>query len=174
MIVQEESRKENLLSAGVTSQFIDAIDRLEELGEIQYQIQKPESAYWYLPSIENEYEILRGFDITPICDGSNGDSFYVLLSKPDERKFVYFELEADEIYNDFGGSFQLLLAHIIIDLMDFSEEQSIEDITKFADGLGLLKAKEVINTVSALDEDTDIEKWEVNVLPAIIGGTLNK
>ncbi|WP_394391754.1 hypothetical protein [Shewanella woodyi] len=174
MIVQEESRKENLLSAGVTSQFIDAIDRLEELGEIQYQIQNPEGAYWYLPSIENEYEILRGFDITPICDGSNGDSFYVLLSKPDERKFVYFELEADEIYNDFGGSFQLLLAHLVIDLMDLSEVQSIEDITKFAESLGLLKAKEVINTVSALDEDTDIEEWEVNVLPTIIGGTLNK
>ena len=174
MIVQEERRKENLLDAGVTSQFLDAIDRLEELGEIQYQIQKPEGAYWYLPSIEHEYEILKGFDITPICDGSNGDSFYVLLSKPDERKFVYFELEADEIYNDFGGSFQLLLAHLIIDLIGFSEDQNIEDITKLAESLGLLKAKEVINKVSALDEDTDLEEWEVNVLPIIVGVTLNK
>jgi len=171
MIIQEQRRKEKLLSAGVTSQFLDAVDRLKELGDIQYQIQNPESAYYYLPSIENEYQILKGFDITPICDGPNGDSFYVLLSKPDESKFVYFELEIDEIYNDFGASFQLFLAHIIIELWDFSEDQSTEELVQFAASMGLAKAKDVMQGLSELNQDADIEQWELNVLPNIIGDT---
>ena len=174
MIITEENRESVLLSQGATSSFIEALETLEEFGEIQYQIQNPEGAYYYLPSIENEYEILKGFDIVPICDGPNGDSFYVLLLRDEEARYVYFELEADEIYNDFGSSFQLLLAHIIIELQGFSESQTSEDLINIGRDMGLKKSKEIIRGVEGLGDEVDFKNWEENVLPTIVGVTLNK
>ena len=121
MLIPEEERREALLRAGVPETFLDAIDNLEEYGALQYLILEPEAAYDYLPTIEDEYEILDGYDIVPICDGPNGDSFYVLLLGSEGFRFVYFELEADEIYHDFKDSFQRLLAHLVIDWVEFTE-----------------------------------------------------
>jgi len=173
MIILENERKNVLLEAGATQSFLDAVDNLEMMGEIQYQIQKPDGAYFYLPTIENEYDILSGYDIVPICDGPNGDSFYVLLKNKDNFKYVYFELEADEIYNDFGSSFQLFLAHLIIDYLGFSQDKTPHEIAVFANNLGLVKSKEIVDEVEKLDNNVDMEEWEKDVLPSIMDITLN-
>jgi hypothetical protein len=78
-------------------------------------IKFPEGAYFYLKSIESTYSILRGYEITPIYEGANGDTFWVLLSNANESRFVHFELEQDEIYDDYGNDFMLLLANCVID-----------------------------------------------------------
>jgi len=168
MIISKENREDKLISVGVKSQFFQALRNLEELGDLQFQIQEPTGAYFYLEQLENQYEILKDYHITPICDGSNGDTFYVLLSKEDEVRFVYFGLEDDEIYEDFKDSFELLLAHLIIELMDFSEEQSSECFVEVATKLGLSKAKNIVDTINDLSEDIDIEVWKKEVLPEII------
>ena len=121
MLTTPENRVHKLKAAGVPDQFLLALEHLKEFGDLQFVLQPPEAAYFYLPSICDSYVCLSGWEVTPVCDGSNGDVFYVLLSTDRESKFAYFELENDEIYGDFGGNFLGLLAHLLIEFYEFSE-----------------------------------------------------
>ena len=128
----------------------------------------------YLPDIENDYSILNGFDITPIFDGSNGDTFWVLLSNENESKFVHFELEADEIYDDYGSSFNKLLANLVIDLYENMDDLESEELVGKVKSLGFEKAKDFIESIRSADEKElrmtteDDEKWRKENIPMFI------
>ena len=85
-----------------------------------------------------QHECLSGWEVTPVCDGSNGEVFHVLLSTPDESKFVRFELENDEIYDDYGSDFQALLADLLIDLYEFSE-LPVDELVDVGERLGFVR-----------------------------------
>jgi hypothetical protein len=175
MIVQKGQRKEILVNSGVATEFLDAIDHLEQYGDLQFMLKPPEGAYFYLPGIEKQYKILEGFNIVPICDGSNGDSFYVLLFNENETKYVRFELECDEIYCDYGPVFSLLLADIVIEFYEFADDLSSEEIAEIGLKLGLKASKLLLNELDAAESAgtrSTFEKdqlWKKEKLPLIIG-----
>ena len=122
MITPPDRRLQRLLEAGVPGCFLEALDDLESLGDLQCVVRPPDSAYFYLPRICDERLSLAGFEVTPIFDGVNGDTYHVLLSKGPEARFARFGLEADEIHADYGNDFRLMLADLLIDLYEFSED----------------------------------------------------
>ena len=105
MITPKENRRQKLIAASVPEKFLDAIDNSSDFEDFEYLVCYPSSAYFYLPTIQNEYSILLDYEITPIFDGCNGDTFNVMLTKENEIRFIHFELENDEIYDDFGKKF---------------------------------------------------------------------
>lgn len=169
-------RSKVLIDAGVPSAFLSALDDLGSLGDLRFLLKAPESAYFYIPEIEKSYSCLLGWQITPICDGSNGDVFYVHLANSRDSKFVYFELENDEIYGDFGKNFQFMLAHLLIAFFEFSE-LGTEELSRIAGRLGFEKAPELL---AALERDNHMrdtfesdKNWRLNNLGLIIGSGAN-
>lgn len=167
MIVPIQNREQTLVAAGVKREFLEALQQLEAYAGLRFVIKPPEGAYDYLPTIIGSYKILNGFTVTPVCDGANGDTFYVLLTQQSQKKFVYFSLESDCIYYDFGDDFQLLLAHIIIAVFEVSEE-SDADIIELAERIGFGKAPALIAALSELTVATNMQRWQQQELPRIL------
>ncbi|MCS4559151.1 hypothetical protein L9G74_22290, partial [Shewanella sp. C32] len=67
---------------------------------MQYLIKNFDAAYYFLPSIIDDYDFLAGYVVTPVCNGAGDEELYVLLSFAHEHRFVRFELEDDEFYHD--------------------------------------------------------------------------
>ncbi len=95
-LIPKEERKEKLLQFGAPKPFVDNIGNIEEL---EFRVEKTDGAYFYLPTIAN-YKILKGLNIIPIYD--EGESFRVFGYTDTIHKIFHFELENDEIYNDYG------------------------------------------------------------------------
>jgi hypothetical protein len=173
MITPKEHRRDKLLSHGVPIAFLDAIET-PPAEDLEFILRFPDAAYFYLPTIQSAYSILRGYDITPIFDGSNGDTFWVLLSNTSEFRFVHFELEQDEIYDDYGTNFMLLLADMVIRFYEFADELNESQIAEAARSMGFPQADELATALASADEqglrstfDSDA-KWRRNNLPRIV------
>jgi hypothetical protein len=115
------------------------------------------------------------WEVTPICNSGNGDVFYALLSSAQESKFVYFELENDEIYGDFGSNFLGLLAHLLIDFYEFSE-LSVNELTVFGERMGFKNANALFQALEQATRDKQRDtiegdkNWRKNIFPGIING----
>ena len=169
MLTERHQRPNTLLAAGVTAEFLAALDDESQLGKLQYSIQAPDGAYAYLPAcIEQQYPIIAGYDITPLCNGVDDEEIYALLSNQYEQRFVRFELEADEIYNDFGASFQRLLAYILLDYVGFDEQMTEQDHIALGQRLGLHNAAAIYQAYMALPTQTDLKAWHQHVLPQLL------
>lgn len=120
MITPRHDRLATLLAAGVPDAFLRTLHSLAEYGNLEHVLRPPEAAYFYLPPAYDTQESLAGWRVTPICEGSNGDVFYLLLTRPGLRRFVHVERDHDEIGHEFGAEFPPLLAHLLIDLHEFS------------------------------------------------------
>lgn len=120
MITPRHDRLATLLAAGVPDAFLRTLHTLAEYGSLEHVLRPPEAAYFYLPSAYETQESLVGWSVTPICEGSNGDVFYLLLTRPGLQRFVYIEKDHDDIGHDFGEEFPPLLAHLLIDLHEFA------------------------------------------------------
>ncbi len=175
MITPKETRREKLLSHGVPVAFLDAIESPPH-EELKFVLCYPESAYFYLPSVESTYAILRGHDITPIFDGPNGDSYWVLLSNQDSYRFVHFTLETDEVFNDYGSDFMLLLAHTIIRFYENADELDESQIAEASRSVGFPQSENLISALALADRrglrctfESDAE-WRREHLPQILKG----
>lgn len=175
MLTNPENRIAKLKAAGVSDQFLQALEDLHEFGDLKYVIQPPEAAYFYLPSVCDSYGCLSGSEVTPVFEGSNGDVFYVLLSTNRESKFVYFELENDEIYGDFGSNFLGLLAHLLIEFYEFSE-LSVSELTVLGERMGFENAEALFQALEQADQsklrstfESDCN-WRKQNVPRIING----
>ncbi len=164
-----KKRKEELLKFGVTAEFLDAIDHLEDFGRLQHSIQDPDAAYAYLPTIVGRYGILKDCRIIPVCD-CNEEDYYVLLKFKAGHQFVNIDLETDEIYRDFGTSFQRLLAHILLHYKDvFSDKVTDEEVIALADHFGLKNSAEIVEAFSKMADGLSMEDWEDQNLPGLLG-----
>ncbi len=173
MIIPPDKRELVLQKAGVPLALLTALENLRSLDDLRYQIEGPEAAYFYLPQIIH-YEILAGSTITPILSGSNGDTYYVLLQKDEKNRFVYFELEQDQIYEDFGSNIQFLLAHIFINFYEFSQ-QTPERIVEIGNRLGFVASKELFTALESSGSERKTfasdDAWRLRVLPEILGSS---
>ena len=174
MITPRNLRHETLVLAGVPAAFLNALDHLAEYGDLQFIASKPDAAYFYLPQISDVYSTLQGQTITPIFDGTNGNTFYVHLSGKSGNRFVFFELENDEIYQDFGADFQFMLAHLLIEFYEFSESAT-DDLVGVGQALGFRQARSLFEALEQADEIRARKTFELDSawrrvhIPRIVG-----
>ena len=171
MIIEPENRRAKLESVGVPAAFLDAIDSPEQFKGLEFIAQKPEGTYFYLPDIYEDYDCLQGYDITPIYEGSNGDTFHVHFSNEHESKFVHFELEQDEIYDDFGSNFMYMLADLLIEYFEFDPDLGTEAFILYGEAMGFPNASQLFNALAQADRHTfELDaQWRREHLPEIIG-----
>jgi len=157
MIIEKEARRNKLIDNGVLPAFLDAIDNISEFEDLEFIVKYPDSAYWYLVDIYPNYEILKGYDVTPIYDGNNGDTFYVLLTNNDETRFVHFELENDEIYKDYGNNFMLMFIDFLISYYELADRTSITTLIGYGEKMGFPKSAQLFNALDTADSN-DLRK----------------
>ncbi|MCH1918544.1 hypothetical protein L9G15_03745 [Shewanella sp. A3A] len=157
-----------LTAAGVEPRFLAAIEDGATLGKLQYLIRNCDAAYNFLPSILDDYDFIAGYEVTPVCNGAGDDELYVLLSNEHERRFVRFELEADEIYHDFGASFQRLLAYILLEYVGFDEQMTMADHLALAQHFGLPNAQAVYSAYMKLSTYSEVKAWQQHELPQLL------
>jgi hypothetical protein len=136
-LIPIEERISQLRKFGANKNFVKNIGNIEEL---EFSVEKVDSAYFYLPTIAN-YSILQGLQIIPIYNEC--DSFYVFGYNDTVQKIFYFELENDEIYKDYGTNWNLLLLDILFQYFEDEIERdlTIETFQKVGDKLGFQKSE---------------------------------
>ncbi|MGJ8685754.1 MAG: hypothetical protein ACSHWW_14075 [Nonlabens sp.] len=181
-LIEDSKRKEVLLQFGIPRVFLDAIDNIKTIdSKLTSCINYPKGAYYYLPKIAN-YSIYKGYNVVPICDSGQGDSFYLLLYNNTEQKIIYNEIEQDEIYANFGLNINAVITTILIEFYALMDDEEVEDrnkvLKKIADlGYELcverkysIKTMERIFQAEDNDEDryNNSRKWfDKNILPLL-------
>ncbi len=148
-LVSRENRDKELLKYSIPKNFLENIGEIESL---KFQVEKPESLYSQLPYISN-YKIIKDKTIIPIFE--RGESFYVLTIDELISRIIYFELENDEVYRDYGMNWELLLLDIMIDYFDFAvdDELMIDEFVEIGNMLGFSKSKELFELRNLSIED---------------------
>ncbi len=144
MIIPKENRSAMLIAHGVPPEFLDALDNQSIFETLGFILNGPENAYGYLQDIYPHYQCINNYDVTPIYCGMNGDTLYVLLSRDDEVRFVYFALEVDAIYKDFGADFMYMLADFMIDAYEGWDSLDLSALGELGIKLGFKKAPELM------------------------------
>ena len=160
MIIQKEERRKRLVDAGVPQLFLDALNEIDKYDDLQFMIREPDSFYFYIDTIYKSYKSIKDFNIVPVFEGSNGDIFYVYLFNEQEQKFAQFELENDELYADYGTSFSLMLANLLIDFYEFADELSIEELSKIGQQIGAQFADKLFKKLEMADEESLRKSFE--------------
>lgn len=174
MITPRADRRHRLIAKGVPEPFLDAIDDSGNDGQLRFMLRYPEGAYFYLPDVIDTYRILKGWEITPIYEGCNEDTFWVMLSNPVQTKFVHFELEQDEVYTDYGADPQLLVADFVVRYYESAHTQGVDQIAQFARKIGLSKGGELLEALEDADRNglrstfEGDECWRQENLPRFI------
>ena len=123
-LIPIEERESELVKFGANEDFLKNIGEIEEL---KFRVEKVKGAYDYLPTISN-YEILKELNIIPIYE--EGESFRVFGYNETIQKIFHFELENDEVYNDYGTNWNLLLLDIMFQYFNDDIENGL-DVVKF-------------------------------------------
>ncbi|BDD12076.1 hypothetical protein FUAX_45080 (plasmid) [Fulvitalea axinellae] len=143
-----------MIDAGVPQLFLDALKDIDKYDDLQFMIREPDSFYFYIDTIYNSYKSIKDFNIVPVFEGSNGDVFYVYLFNEQEKKFAHFTLENDELYSDYGTSFSLMLANLLIDLYEFAYELPIEELSKIGREIGAQFSDELFKKLEMAGEES--------------------
>ena len=154
-LIPIEERISQLRKFGANKNFVKNIGNIEEL---EFRVEKVDSAYFYLPTIAN-YTILEGLQIIPIYN--EGESFYVFGYNDTVQKIFYFALENDEIYKDYGTNWNLLLLDILFQYFEDEIERNltIETFKKVGDQLGFHES-EMLYKLLDIPVDAYNEKYE--------------
>lgn len=174
MITHIDKREEKLVAAGVPKALLAAIDKPSEFRNLEFVAKKPDGFYFCPESIWQDYEILSGFEVTPIYEGCNSDIYYVLLSKKHENRFVCFGLEQDEIYDDYGSNFSLMFASFLIDYYQFSDEVTLEELIDYGLRMGFTQSEKLFKELENADNNQFLttfeedKKWRNQILYEII------
>ncbi|WP_106793888.1 hypothetical protein [Aquimarina sp. Aq78] len=160
-LIPIEERESELIRFGANKDFVDNIGKIDEL---KYRIENVDGAYFYFPTISN-YKILNGLNIIPIYD--EGESFRVFGYNDSIQKIFHFELENDEVYDDYGTNWNLLFLDIMFEYFNDDIEDEL-DITKFKEVGGKLGFEKSEILYKLLDIPVDeynekyngLEKWK--------------
>lgn len=110
-------RKAALEDAGVPPIFLQTLGDDAQPDDLKLVIGRPPDDLF--DRAAPHYSILRQSVVTPVleCQGA----IVALLDHDGERRFIHFELETDEVYEDFGANFQNVLAWLLISYYELSE-----------------------------------------------------
>ena len=160
-LIPIDERKSKLIEFGAPKTFIENIEKIPEL---EFRVEKVDGAYFYFPKILN-YKIFNGLNIIPIYD--EGESFRVFGYNDSIKKIFHFELENDEIYNDYKTNWNLLFLDIMFQYFNDVIEDGL-DITTFkkvGDKLGFDKSETLFKLlnipVDQYNENyNEVDKWK--------------
>jgi len=164
-LVPIENRKQELLNFGFPKAFIDNIGNIAEL---RSRVENVDGAYFYLPQISN-YKILKDQTVIPIFD--SGERFCVLIGNDEVKRIICFELENDEIYNDYGENWRMLLMDIMIQYFDdqIDNDISMERFVSVGEKIGFQESRQLFNlrnlpidVYNAKFEDQDTWRLEIS------------
>ncbi|MEL6699420.1 MAG: hypothetical protein AAFP89_24495 [Bacteroidota bacterium] len=127
MIVSREKREEVLRNAGVPQVFLEILKKVEKDEVLRFVIREPENFYFSIDYFYPRDNFLKDYHIAPIFEDEDGHNFYVFLFNEKEQKFAAFSLEENELNSDYGASFDLMLADLLIVLFQSSDDLSIQD-----------------------------------------------
>ena len=163
-LVPKEHRVEMLLKFGIPQSFVENIGKVVEL---EFMVEPPDGAYFYFPTI-TDYKIIADSTITPIYDC--GETFHALVCQGNASRIIYFELEQDEIYKDYGLNWQLLLMNIMIEYFDSAVEDGISEDAFCLVGskIGFSKSKELFWLCNVSVEEynhqlADGSRWRMEI-----------
>ena len=163
-LIPKEERIQSLLEFGAPKSFVENIGNIDQL---EFRVEDVDGAYFYLPQIAN-YKILEGLNIIPIYD--EGESFRVFGYNNLTQKIFHFELENDEIYNDYGTNWNLLLLDILFQYFNDDIENGLNIVTfkKVGDKLGFSKSESLFNLLdipvaSYNEKYQDLKKWKTEL-----------
>ena len=163
-LIPIEERKSELKKFGANEDFVENIGKIDEL---KYRVENVKGAYFYFPTISN-YKILNGLNIIPIYD--EGESFRVFGYNDSIQKIFHFELENDEIYNDYGINWNLLLLDIMFQYFNNDIENGLDIIRfkKVGDKLGFKKSETLYKLLDIpVDEYNkkynELDKWKIEL-----------
>jgi hypothetical protein len=174
MITPLNKRMALLSKSGIPLPLLQAIENTEAHGDLHYVIRHPGAAYFYLPKIYHTRTYLNGYEITPICDGCNGEIFYVQLTNQINKKFISFSLENDAFYTSFDQDFRYLFADLLIQLYESSELLTTE-LIEIGKKLGFKNASALFSSLDIANETRERATflldsvWRNHKLPLIIG-----
>ncbi len=163
-LIPIEERQSKLIEFGAPKPFIENIGKIPEL---EFSVENVEGAYFYFPTITN-YKILSGLNIIPIYD--SGESFYVFGYNELTQKIFHFELENDEIYNEYGTNWNLLLLEIMINLFDQYIDTDIDKnrFIEIGKKIGFAKSSQLFDLKNIpIDEYNEKfqnnQQWEIEI-----------
>lgn len=174
MIVLKEHRIKKLLEVGVPEVFLKALEKINQDSHLRFMIKEPDGFYFYINDIHPEYECIKDYNIAPIFEGDNGDVFYVYLFNAKAEKFACFSLENDRLYSDYGTSFDLMLANLLVNLYEFADDLSIEELTNKGEAMGGKFSRELFKQLKEADDKHlrstfhSDKKWRADNLGRII------
>jgi hypothetical protein len=160
-LIPIEERKTKLIHFGANKNFIENIGKIEAL---KYRVEDVDSAYFYVPIITN-YNILKDLNIIPIY--TEGEAFRVFGFNDNIQKIFHFELENDEIYNDYGTNWDLLLLDILFQYYNDTIDYGLHFSTfkTVADQLGFQKSETLYKLLDIPIEEynrkyNNLETWK--------------
>ncbi len=151
MIINSEERREKLLEKGVPKGFLDALDEPSKYPSFEFIAKYPEGFYFYGPSIASKYDCLKGYDILPICEGCNSDIYYICLISGSSFRVVHFELENDQIYDDYGQNFGALICDFLIQYYELADDLPVEVLAEVGVKLGFKEATLLFDALEQLE-----------------------
>lgn len=157
--------------------FLESLKNIQPEDRLRYIIKEPDDFYYYINTIYQNYKCIKGYNIVPVFESSNGDEFYVYLFNDKEQKFAHFELENDELYSDYGTSFDLMLANLLIDFYEFADNLSISELIKKGEMIGASFSNQLFTELEKADKQSlrrsfELDrKWRENNLNQIIKST---
>ncbi len=143
-------RRQRLLAAGIPQAFLAALSSLDERSDdLDIVLRDEEDAYFYLPT--SSWADLEGYEVTPIASGSNGDTFFLLLTRGEEQRLVDFGLE-EGIRLELD-SFDQALARIVMEFADLRDDLDDAAIERVALELGYAKTRKLLAAWQAKDAE---------------------
>lgn len=160
-----KARQEVLLDAGVPAVFLDLVRGIAgRKDDLRYLFGKQDIDIRDFTRDKR----LSGWSITPVY-ASNDTQYVLLLERDGTRKFVSFDL-GDGLGEDYGSDFNRVLADIIIELYEFSDETPVEDLKKMVADLGCRIGSNLLDELEGADRDT-FEKdrvWRAKRIPELL------
>jgi hypothetical protein len=101
---------------------------------------------------------------------SCGESFTILVFDNETEKIVYFELENDQIYKDYGKNVDLMLMDIMIEYFDdhIDDEIILKNYISVGSKIGFEKSEELFQLRNLPIDDYnlksyDMENWRIEI-----------
>ena len=159
-----EERKAKLLKFKIPELFLN---NTGEIDELEFVVMEPKASYFYFPTMTH-FTIFSNFEITPIFDC--GDTFYTLFESNTISKIVYFSLEEDKIYKDYGLNWNLLIMDVLWSYFDLviEEDNSLELFCSVGEKIGFPYSEKLFEQLNITSDEIsakmhDQEKWKKEV-----------
>lgn len=168
-LTPQHAREAVLRDAGVPQVFLRTLSGATAPADLQLVLgERADDAF---ERVATSYTILEQHVVTPLLDCRG--SVVVLLERGGARRFVHFELEVDEVYDDFGSDFRNVIAWLLIAYYELTE-CSRDAFLRAGDSLGSTFAGPLFDELERASRDgtratfAADDAWRRHVIPKLL------